>query len=227
MTVRALPLVKICGLTRPGDAEHARVMGANYLGVVRAGGPRLVSAAQGFHVFGRRLQAHRAARVAVFGDQPEHEVLSDAETMDLDVLQMHSPRSESALERLARESGRIVWPVVRVAGVTLPDNAAALAAVSSVLVLDAHVVGHLGGTGVALDWSGLVDGVARLREQVPDVAIVLAGGLRPSNVDSAIRLLSPQVVDVSSGVETVPGVKDPALVQQFVQVARGAMETQQ
>lgn len=100
-----------------------------------------------------------------------------------------------------------------------------LAAISGCVVLDAHVVGQLGGTGVALDWSGLADAVSSLREAVPGLQLVLAGGLRAENVREAIRLLSPQVVDVSSGVESAPGVKDPVRVQQFVQAALDAAET--
>ncbi len=119
-----------------------------------------------------------------------------------------------------------MWPVLRVAGTTLPEEAAAFAQITGHVVLDAHVVGQLGGTGVALDWSGLRGALDALREAVPDVTIVLAGGLRPANVAMAIQLLSPHVVDVSSGVETAPGVKDPALVQQFVMAARGAAEMQ-
>jgi phosphoribosylanthranilate isomerase len=117
-----------------------------------------------------------------------------------------------------------VWPVLRVAGATLPTEASALASVHRVLVLDAHVVGQLGGTGVALDWAGLAESVRDLRERVPGLTLVLGGGLRPDNVGEAMRLLSPTVVDVSSGVENAPGVKDPARVQQFVQAVHGAAE---
>jgi len=85
-------------------------------------------------------------------------------------------------------------------------------------------VGQLGGTGVALDWEALTASVHRLRERLPSLTLVLAGGLRPENVADAIRLLSPQVVDVSSGVECAPGVKDPVRVQQFVQAVRAAAE---
>ena len=100
--------------------------------------------------------------------------------------------------------------------------AAALGAAAGAGVLDAHVVGQLGGTGVALDWSGLQDAVAALRAAVPGIRVILAGGLRPANVSVAIRLLSPDVVDVSSGVECNTGFKDPVLVEQFVAAVRSA-----
>lgn len=224
--------VKICGLTRVGDADHAEAQGASYLGAILAGGPRLLTLDAARLVLGPRRQS--VQRVAVFGDQSAQEIVSIAERLDLDVLQLHgtATRAETEadpeerarmVERLREETGRLVWPVIRVAGQTLPEGTVALAQVADALVLDAHVVGQLGGTGVALDWSGLRDAIAGLRQQVPSLTLVLAGGLRPENVATAIRLLAPQVVDVSSGVEAAPGVKDPERVQQFVTAAQTAV----
>ncbi|MCO4101181.1 MAG: phosphoribosylanthranilate isomerase [Gemmatimonas sp.] len=220
----AAPLVKFCGLTRPEDAAAAEAAGAAYLGAILAGGPRLLTAARARDVLGPRR--HSVRRVAVFGDQPWREVVIVAGEIDVDVVQLHGARAPEEVARIAAESGRTVWPVLRVAATALPKEAAALARITGHLVLDAHVVGQLGGTGVALDWSGLRGALDALRNAVPDVTIVLAGGLRPANVAMAVQLLSPQVVDVSSGVEAAPGVKDPALVQQFVMAARGAAEMQ-
>lgn len=218
------PFVKICGLTREQDALHAEASGAQFLGAILAGGPRLLTPDRARSVLGPRR--HGVKRVAVFGDQSIDEVVVLGQELDLDVLQLHGDHGVSAVRTIAERSGREVWPVLRVSGTELPDEAAALAVVSGALVLDAHVVGQLGGTGVTLDWSGLQASVHRLREAVPHLRVVLAGGLRPANVKDAIRLLSPQVVDVSSGVETAPGVKDPALVRQFVMAAHDAVETQ-
>lgn len=214
--------VKICGLTRREDAAVAEAAGAAFLGAILAGGPRLLTPAQARHVLGPpRPGVHR---VAVFGDQPASEVLAVAEELALDVIQLHGARSVHDVETMARLSGRTVWPVLRIAGSTLPADAADLAAVGRVLVLDAHVVGQLGGTGVALDWSGLAGAVADLRAAVPGLTLVLAGGLQAGNVREAIQLLSPEVVDVSSGVERAPGVKDPARIEQFVRAAHAAAE---
>jgi phosphoribosylanthranilate isomerase len=82
------------------------------------------------------------------------------------------------------------------------------------------VAGQLGGTGVALDWLGLRDAVWALRAAVPDLQLIVAGGLRPATVGDAVRLLSPECVDVSSGVEQAPGVKDPVRVRAFVDAVR-------
>jgi phosphoribosylanthranilate isomerase len=216
--------IKICGLTRPADAQSAEQSGATYLGAILAGGPRLLSLTDARSVLGPRR--HSVRRVAVFGEQSPAEVVVIAGELELDVIQLHGVKTVDEVASIAHASKCTVWPVLRVTGITLPDEAFALAQAARHLVLDAHVVGQLGGTGVALDWSGLRNAVESLRVQVPDLTLILAGGLRPSNVAQAVQLLSPQVVDVSSGVETAPGVKDPALVQQFVTAARGAAETQ-
>jgi phosphoribosylanthranilate isomerase len=219
------PRVKICGLTRREDAAFAEANGAAYLGAILAGGPRLLTPDRARHVLGP--PRHGVRRVAVFGDSSAREVIVLAGQLELDVVQLHGDRSVAEVATIARESERQVWPVLRIAGTTLPPTAADLAAIGGCVVLDAHVVGQLGGTGVALDWSGLAESVLALREAVPGLQLILAGGLRAENVREAIRLLSPQVVDVSSGVESAPGVKDPARVQQFVQAALDAAETSQ
>ncbi|AMW04975.1 phosphoribosylanthranilate isomerase [Gemmatimonas phototrophica] len=219
------PAIKICGLTRPADAADAERLGASFLGGILAGGPRLLSLDAARVVLGPRR--HTVRRVAVFGEQKVEEIRVIAQELDLDVIQLHGTQTVDEVAHLAQITARTVWPVLRVAGSTLPGHAVALARATGYLVLDAHVVGQLGGTGVALDWSGLRAAVEALRQQVPLVQLILAGGLRPANVAQAIQLLSPQVVDVSSGVEAAPGVKDPALVQQFVTAVRGAAETQQ
>ncbi|WP_396207238.1 phosphoribosylanthranilate isomerase [Gemmatimonas sp.] len=217
-----MPLVKICGLTRPDDAAHAEQSGAAFVGVILAGGPRLLSTEQARQVLGPPRPGVR--RVAVFGDQPAHEVVTVARALALDVIQLHGDRTPEEAAYIGSVSGRDVWPVLRIAGTELPPNTEALAAVHRTLVLDAHVVGELGGTGVTLDWDGLTEQIRLLRERVPGLTLVLAGGLRPENVGDAIRLLSPVVVDVSSGVENAPGVKDPVRVQLFVQAVRDAAE---
>lgn len=214
------PVVKICGLARIGDAEHAESAAAGYLGAILASGPRLVSIPQARLVLGPRR--HTVQRVAVFGSQSLAEVLTAVEALDLDVAQLHGGCSADMIVQIRQTTGCHVWPVLRIEGRALPDDAIDLASASGAVVLDAHVVGQLGGTGVPLDWSGLVDSVCALRRSVAGVHIILAGGLRPSNVEVAIRLLSPDVVDVSSGVESAPGVKDPVLVEQFVAAVRSA-----
>lgn len=212
--------IKICGLTRREDAEHAVLSGANHVGAILASGPRLLSTAQAKTVLGPRR--HGVRRVAVFGPQTASQIVTLVHELDLDVAQLHGDVTVEDIHHIASATSRAVWPVLRVEGTVLPAQAAELGAAAGWLVLDANVVGQLGGTGVALDWSGLVDQVAALRGAVPALQLVLAGGLRASNVTQAIQLLAPEVVDVSSGVETAPGVKDPVAVEQFVKAVHAA-----
>lgn len=217
--------VKICGLTRTGDALHAVDSGASYVGAIMAGGPRLLTINQTRAVLGPRR--HDVQRVVVFGDQHPDDVIVTVRDLDLDIAQLHGTCTPASIHAIRLATGREVWPVLRVAGTTLPADAVTLGASAGAVVLDAHVVGQLGGTGVALDWSGLQDAVEALRAAVPGIRVILAGGLRPANVIDAIRLLSPDVVDVSSGVECESGVKDPMLVEHFVAAVRSAAGMQQ
>jgi phosphoribosylanthranilate isomerase len=212
--------IKICGLTSAGDAAHAVEAGASHIGAIMAGGPRRLTVERARVVLGPRR--HERLRVVVFGDQRPDEIIVTVQALDLDIAQLHGPCTPASIGAIRRETGCVVWPVLRVAGTTLPAHAESVAAAAGAVVLDAYVVGQLGGTGVALDWSGLQESVATLRALVPGVRVILAGGLRPANVFAAIRLLSPDVVDVSSGVESAAGVKDPAVVEQFIAAVHSA-----
>ncbi|MGH7623143.1 MAG: phosphoribosylanthranilate isomerase, partial [Gemmatimonadaceae bacterium] len=106
-------------------------------------------------------------------------------------------------------------PVVRVAGGELPPEAMGAARAGDGLLIDAYAPGALGGTGVALPWAELSDAIGALRAACGERPLILAGGLRPGNVAKAIAALAPAVVDVSSGVESAPGVKDHARMRAF------------
>jgi phosphoribosylanthranilate isomerase len=215
--------VKICGLTRPEDAARAEAVGAQYLGVILAGGPRRLDRSRAAAVLGPRRPGIQ--RVAVFGDQSIDELLRMSDALDLDILQLHGDPSADLLRALQARTPRALWPVLRVEGTTLPLNATDVARTTGAVVLDAKVVGQLGGTGVSLDWRGLTGAVASLRRAVPGLQLVLAGGLRDDNVARAMALLEPDVVDVSSGVEDAPGVKDPAAIARFVSAVSAAKES--
>jgi phosphoribosylanthranilate isomerase len=115
--------------------------------------------------------------------------------------------------RVRRRFGGQVWGVLRLDAPVLPPRAAGLFEAADAVLLDAKVAGQAGGgTGVALDWRGLAPALDRFRGGAP---LVLAGGLRPENVAEAIGLIGPDVVDVASGVERAPGVKDHARMRGF------------
>jgi phosphoribosylanthranilate isomerase len=110
--------------------------------------------------------------------------------------------------------------VVRVTD-TLPPDVADLLSLADALLIDARVKGSLGGTGVTVAWDALAGELGRVRAERP---IVLAGGLAPENVARAIRTLRPAIVDVSSGVESAPGIKDHARMRAFATAVAGAAE---
>lgn len=214
--------VKFCGLTRPEDAARAAELGASYAGVIFAGGPRLLTPGRAREVFAP-LAGTGVRRVGVFGHQGVDEVASLATAAGVDVVQLHGDPTGAAIARLRTRFAGRVWAVRRLADAALPPGAAEIASAADGVVLDAAVPGRLGGTGVALDWAGLGPAVGALRAAGREgMPIVLAGGLRPGNVARAVALVRPDVVDVSSGVESVPGVKDPEAMRAFMVAAREA-----
>jgi len=149
-----------------------------------------------------------------------------AAIVPLDIVQVHgeAPAADVAALRAALRAmhpSREVWAVVRCEGGHLPAGAAALWAAADALLLDAHVPGKLGGTGTTLPWRAMAAGVRDLRAVAgPGSRLVLAGGLGPENVAEAILTLRPDVVDVSSGVERAPGIKDHDRMHAFTEAVR-------
>ena len=215
------PEIKFCGLTRPGDAAVAESLGAAYLGIILAPSPRRVSVEEGRAVLAG-ARAGRARRVGVFAGWDADAVVRAAESLALDIVQLHGA-GEGKLTQLIRDRLPVrVWTVVHVA-----EGELAAGAIGALLdttagdatLLDARVDGMLGGTGRSFDWNAAQQAVAPLRARGP---IILAGGLHPGNVASAIAILAPDAVDVSSGVESSPGIKDHARMRAFADAVHGA-----
>lgn len=207
--------VKICGITREENLEAAVNAGADAVGFV-----------VGVPSSPRNLSPERAAelvkRVPVFTKTvlvlvPEDvdEMVETYETIRPDVLQIHGEGTPNAnvLKRMMPGVGLIkgISPE--------PDRlmkAAEETGAYDTLLLDTFVPGKHGGTGVQRDW-GMS---AMLREAIHPKRMILAGGLNPVNVEEAIRVVKPYAVDVSSGVESRPGLKDPDKIASFVMNAR-------
>ncbi|GLC27344.1 phosphoribosylanthranilate isomerase [Roseisolibacter agri] len=225
MSERSRPAVKICGLVRAEDAALAARLGADHVGSIFAGGPRLIDAATArANVAAARaaVPGHPPHAVGVMGAQTPDAIARLAEEATLDAVQLHADPDADAVAAVRAAWGGEVWAVLRIAGTALPPQTAGLFDVADAVVLDAKVDGtQLGGTGVALDWDGLAAALAPFRGR-GRAALVLAGGLRPENVAVAIRALRPDAVDVSSGVERAPGVKDPDRLAAFLAAARSA-----
>jgi phosphoribosylanthranilate isomerase len=212
----ALLEVKICGLTRRSDAELAALHGARYGGAILApGGKRTVPAQNVATLF----QGLPLRRVGVFVDAPLDDILQAGRAGALDVLQLHGEESPARLRELRGEGSWMLWKAIRVRRPSdLAEAVDVYGADADALLLDAWSPDAHGGTGTRFDW----DALARERSLIPDTtALVVAGGLTPQNVALAVALLRPDVVDVSSGVEVSPGVKDAAAVAAFIAAALG------
>jgi phosphoribosylanthranilate isomerase len=205
--------IKFCGLTRSADAREAVALGARYVGVIFASGPRRLSVEQAAEVLANVPASVR--RVGVFADAAVDTIAAAADTLQLGAVQLHGEDGARLLEGVRSRFDGEVWSVLRVREGRLPAGARELFTSANAVLLDAHVAGMLGGTGVTLPWNELVDDLGAIRSNGAGARLVLAGGLRAENVAEAIRLLRPDVVDVSSGVETAPGIKDHARMRAF------------
>ncbi len=208
--------VKFCGLTRPDDAREAMRLGAAYVGAIFAGGPRTVTPDRARELFVSAAGGPRA--VGVFGADDVEQIAANAMTAGVEVIQLHGDPRAADVRAMRRRFGGQVWAVARADGSLLPEWTEELFHEADAVLLDARVQGRLGGTGVALEWGMLADSVGALRGRTP---VVLAGGLTPANVAEAVRQLSPDIVDVSSGVESSPGIKDHAKMKSFFDAAQG------
>lgn len=194
----------------------AAALGAAYQGVIFAGGPRRLTVDAARAVLDAGSAAGPARRVGVFGEQSAQEIAQVARVVALDVVQLHGASAPTLVAALRREFGGNVWRVVRVRGDEPNDVLRDADHGVDGVVIDALVDGALGGTGVAVDWTRLA---ASLQRQGRPARLVLAGGLRPVNVAQAVGLVAPDVVDVSSGVESAVGIKDHAAMRAFALAA--------
>lgn len=204
--------VKICGVNDPAALAAASDAGADWVGFVFfRPSPRFITPAQA-----AALSAMRPGgpdRVGLFVDPTDDEVAAVLATVALDALQVYAAPARAAF--LRTRFGRPVWRAVGVGSASDLPNAAE--AVDSFL-LDAKApkgASRPGGNAQSFDWS-------LLRGWPSPLPWLLAGGLEPGNVGHAIALSGAPAVDVSSGVERAPGVKDPALIRAFVQAAKDA-----
>jgi phosphoribosylanthranilate isomerase len=213
----SVPAVKFCGLTRRVDARLAASLGAAYGGVILApGGKRSITPVAAAELFADLA----LARVGVFVDAGLDEVRRAAEVAGLHVLQLHGAEPPSELAALRAEGRWKVWKAVRPrSAAELLDAVDFYRADADALLLDGWSASAPGGVGARFPW----EEIAECRDEIPGTLdLVVAGGLTPGNVERAITLLRPAVVDVSSGVESAPGVKDSAAMPAFLEAVHRA-----
>jgi phosphoribosylanthranilate isomerase len=203
--------IKICGITNLDDALAAADAGADALGFMfYEGSPRRVPLQTAARI--SRALPPFLARVGVFVDAPEPLVHQAIAECGLDALQFHGAEPPEFCRRFNRAC-------IKAFRVRDHDSLALLPPYdTSAWLLDSCVPGQSGGTGVKFNWD-LARDAKRLGRP-----IILAGGLTPENIAEAIAYVRPFGVDVSSGVESAPGKKDPAKLRAFLQAARGAIE---
>ena len=194
--------IKICGITRPEDAEAAVAAGADLLGFVfRSGTPRALDPA----VSGWIREVTGVEKAGVFLDAPLDEVVRVRDLLTLDWVQLHGDEPDSYLEALGDRVIRRV-PV----GSEIDWDRVTKLAERCLPLFDPGA-----GDGVAWAWEVL-------GESAPGIRIGLAGGLTPENVADAVRTVQPYLVDVSSGVEAAPGIKDHTKIRDFIAAVREA-----
>jgi phosphoribosylanthranilate isomerase len=203
---------KICGLTRPEDAASAAALGADFLGVVFASGPRVLTSRQAAEIV--RAAAGRPV-LGVFGAQPVEEILRVRDVTGLRGAQLHGPYSTDDARRLGSH-GLLIWRVIRLQAESDLDAIDPTAAAADALLVEPRVDHAGGGAGVCLPIQ--LAALARSRIRGP---MVLAGGLRPETVADAVGLVRPDAVDVSSGVEILPSIKDSKKMARFLEAVRG------
>jgi phosphoribosylanthranilate isomerase len=214
------PRVKICGITRLGDALAAAEAGADMLGFnFYERSPRYIAPPECARIVaGLRDRGLATCAVGVFVNAPPGVVLATLESCDLDLAQLHGDEPPEMLSELDGRAFKAIRPQTLAEAEAearryTRDEAGAIRGHRPALLLDAARAGQYGGTGATANWS-LASGLAA------SYPILLAGGLRPENVAEALRTVRPWGVDVASGVELAPGRKDHRAVAQFVAAVR-------
>jgi phosphoribosylanthranilate isomerase len=201
---------KVCGITSPADAELADRAGADYLGFnLYAKSPRYVTLEQ-YRAMAPRLPGRRKVAVIV---EPTLAEMREIAAMGFDFIQVHFDANvfPSGAAAWAAEAGsQRLWLAPRLPpGTDLPPEVLALA---STFLFDTFAADKFGGSGKTADWTKY----RRQGEANPDKTWILAGGLNPDNVGVALKATGARTIDVSSGIEARPGVKDPAKLAAFV-----------
>ena len=202
--------IKFCGIRRLKDVAYCNDLQPDYLGMILSEGfRRTVSLSTA-----AKLAAARQGKIKVVGvfvnETPEH-IAQVLKQVPLDVIQLHGSETTEIVSGVRWRTGLPIWKAVRVQ--SSEEIAAAQQLGADQLILEGHVPGQVGGTGVTADW----ELIAKAKPHQP---FLLAGGLTPDNVAEAAAQVQPDGVDFSSGIET-DGVKDYEKMKRIVTIIRG------
>lgn len=200
------PILKICGMTRAGDAQHAVREGATAIGFVFwKGSPRYIDPERAGEITAALPET--VTTVGVFVDEPVDSVREKAEVAGLRMVQLHGRETPVYIELLDQR-------VMRAVTLETMEETARTWPAETTLLLDSTDPSRRG-SRAAIDWSRAALATRNRR-------VILAGGLTPENIEDAIVTVRPIGVDVASGVESAPGVKDLDKVARFLANARTA-----
>lgn len=215
--VMPAPAIKICGINTSAALDAAIAARAEYTGLVFfPPSPRNVTLRDAAQLGARN--AGRSRLVGLFVDADDATIAEAVTAVRLDVLQLHGQESPARAAQLRAQFGLQVWKALSVAGPDDVARATRYAGAVDLLLFDAKApkgAALPGGLGLVFDW-------ALLKAWRGPTAWGLAGGLGPDNVADAVRQTGAELVDVSSGVESAPGVKDESRIQAFCRAARSA-----
>jgi phosphoribosylanthranilate isomerase len=212
--------VKICGLKDEPALQAALAGGADYVGFVfYPPSPRAVDLERA-RTLAAQARAASVKVVALLVDADDALLASVVEAVEPDILQLHGSETPARAAEIRRRFGRQVMKAIPVAAPGDAEAALGYAEAADLVLFDAKAPAGAtrpGGNGAQFPWSLLADIKGKL-------AYMLSGGLSPDNVAAAIRATGAGIVDVSSGVESRPGEKDPALISSFLRAAKAQQQ---
>lgn len=214
--------IKICGITSPADGQIVGASAADAIGLNFYPQSRRFITLERAEQILAALPPH-VTRVGLFVNATDDEVCRVYDHLQLDMVQLHGDEppefllslGERPVLRAFRLGPQGMQPIV-----SYLDQCHALGALPEAVLIDAYHPGSYGGTGHTADWTTLVD----QRNQLPQIPLVLAGGLNVENIAEAIAHVRPDAVDVCSGVEESPAVKDREQMMRFARIAADAFD---
>ncbi len=214
-----MTFVKICGLTNPEDAILAMDLGADLLGFVNAeNSPRYLTPDEIARIITEIGPI--VPTVLVTHSQDVDEIINSFEAAGTNILQLHAPLTFDEYFEIKELVPTVIANIsidAELKGVTdaLKSRLSKLGEMADYILLDTKAGKEIGGTGKTYDWS-----IAAVMRNLSQRPVIMAGGLKPENIADAVRRVRPYAVDVSSGVEYEPGLKDPEKMKAFIRNAK-------
>ena len=205
-----MPKVKICGNTNPEDALRAKTLGADFLGLIFTESKRKVTSERAMAII--HALPDFPNFVGVFANQPKEHVESIVKSLNLKWVQFHGTETS----RYCDYFSNLHLQIIKTFRVKDRMSLKRLDEYNvSAFLFDTYSRQEMGGTGTTFDWS-LIEDKPYVHEK-----LILSRGLALDNVAAAVKKIDPYAVDVASGVEKSPGVKDPILLEQFISIVKG------